>query len=390
MSRSDLARQLGLNRATLGYIVHDLLSEGFAREHPDAERSDGTTRSGRPGIVVDLDPNGAFFLGAEIGVDHITVSVVDLGGNEFKRQSMSYEIGNVSPDIGIHDVAELIDSVVSSLGGRKKKVRGVCVTAPGLVRDGVVVNALMLGWRDLPLQDLLQEALGKKFPVLVENDANALAIGVAYRAASEPSETLVCLNIENGVGGGIAIGGKLFRGAAGFAGEFGQLPLGGKGFCTGLHRPGHLESYIGKDAVLARYRSHGGTPTFDLPHFLLALKANDQTALRTAADWADRLAQGLTHVIHVINPGRVILGGSVAQIYPYVSKRIEDAIRKEFLEGFPLPAIELPREDAGGTAFGAACLLHQHMFSIDEQLVHSSGDDSVPTRSTNSRRTFLS
>ena len=389
MSRSDLARRLGLNRASVGYIVQDLLVEGLAVEHPEAERADGTQRSGRPGIVVSLNPAGAEFVGVEIGVDHIAVAIVDLVGNECRRQSVDYATATKSPKVGLRKVTDLVHETIESLMERKSRVNGVCVAVPGLIRDGVVVNALMLGWRDLPLQNILQDSLGESMRVMVENDANALAIGVTYPMPSVPNETVACLNIENGVGGGIAIGGKLFRGAAGFSGEFGQLPLGGKGFCAGPFRSGHLESYIGKEAVLARYHANGGAPIQDFQLFLQALEQKEKEAVKTAYDWADRLAQGLTQVIHVINPGKIVLGGSVAEIYPHVRQRVQNTIEKEFLAGFPLPEIGLPPANTGGTAFGAACLLHQFMFSVDEEIVHATGDSTMPARSSNSRNSSL-
>jgi predicted NBD/HSP70 family sugar kinase len=374
MSRAELARRLRLNRASAGYIVDDLVHAGLARERTDRGRPSTKGRAGRPGIVIELDPGGAVFLGAEIGVDHITVVGVDLGGREFLRRSVEHATGAEASDAAIRRAAEVINVVAGSLDGKWRRVRGVCAAVPGLVRDGTVLNALMLGWRDVPLREALQAALEARVPVLVENDANALAIGVTYGVASKPSDTVVCLNIENGVGGGIVIGGALFRGATGFAGELGQLALGGEGFTKGLHRrPGHLESYIGKEAVLARYAANGGPAVTDLSRFLAALNEGDRIALRTAADWGDRLAQGLTHIVHVVNPGRIVLGGSVAPIYAVVADRVRAAMSKEFLEGFPLPTIGVSRIGAGGTAFGAACLLHQRMFSVDERLVHARG-----------------
>jgi len=385
MSRAELARSLRLNRASVGYIVQDLLADGLAREQATPERPGVKARAGRPGIVVTLDPDGALFVGAEIGVDHITVVGVDLEGSEFLHRSVEYPTSSRPSAIGIHRLAGLLNSAARSLGDRRGRIQGVCVAVPALVRQGRVVNGLMLGWRDVPLQQLLEGELERRLPVLVENDANAFAIGVTYRAASTPPDTVVCLDIENGVGGGIVIGGELFRGATGFAGEFGQLPLGGVGFCEGRHRPGHLESYIGKDSVLARYRTHGGPATCDLPKFLSDLKRADPAALRTARDWGDRLAQGLIHIVHVVNPARIVLGGSVAPIYLQVADRVQAAMRKEFLEGFPMPAIEVSPLGAGGTAWGAACLLHQRMFSVDERRVHALGAP-LRRRSTNSKR----
>ncbi|HVO18650.1 MAG TPA: ROK family transcriptional regulator [Anaeromyxobacter sp.] len=374
MSRADLARRLNLNRASVGYIIRDLLAAGLVRERSGGAGRAARARAGRPGIVVELDSGSATFLGVEIGVDHIAVVAIDLGGKAFLRRSVEYRTSARSPAFTARRVAELVGAVARSLEGGRGRIQGVCVAIPALVRDGTVVNGLMLGWRDVPLGDLLREALGRRLPVLVENDANALAIGETYGMASNPTETVVCLDIENGAGGGIVIGGELFRGATGFSGELGQLPLGGAGFTAGRPRSGHLESYIGKDAILARYRANGGPATADLPQLLAALEARDRVARRTAAEWGQRLAHGLTLVVHVINPGRIVLGGSVAAIYPHVAERVREDMRKEFLEGFPLPAIEVSRLGAAGTAFGAACLLHQQMFSVDERLVHAQGE----------------
>jgi predicted NBD/HSP70 family sugar kinase len=385
MSRAELSRMLGLNRSSIGYIVHDLLADGLAREREaESAPARGEARAGRPSVVVELDPAGATFLGAEIGVDHLTVVAIDLATERILHRSVAYPTRARTPDTGIARVAELINAAVESLGPRDPRIKGVCVAIPALVHDGTVRNALMLGWRDVPLRKALQQRLRIDVPLVVENDANAFAIGETYRGASSRSGCVAFLLIENGAGGGIVLGGRLVRGGTGFAGEFGQLPVGGEGYGSGRHRPGHLESYIGKDAVVARYRANGAPPSADLRHLLTALGQGEAIALRTAKDWADRLAVGLVQLTDVLAPGLIILGGSVAEIYPHVAEQVGASMRKEFLEGFPLPKIELSRLGPEGAAFGGACLLHQGMFSVDERLVHSQGDEERP-RSTSSR-----
>ena len=386
MSRADLSRLLGLNRSSIGYIIQDLLSDGLARERKAPSHPQGEARTGRPGIVVELDPDGATFLGAEIGVDWITVVAIDLSAREFLRRSVEYPTSARSPAAGIARTAELVNSAIATLRGREDRIKGVCVAVPALVRDGVVRNGLILGWRNVAVRRLLKQQLRVDVPVLLENDANAFAIGETYRGASARSDVVGCLLIENGAGGGIVIGGELLRGSTGFAGEFGQLPLGGEGFFSGRHKAGHLESYIGKDAVVARYRANGASPTADLQHLIAALREADPVALQTAADWGDRLAAGLIHITDVLAPGLIILGGSVAPIYTYVASRVQAAMRGEFLEGFPLPKIELSRLGPGGAAFGGACLLHQGMFSVDERVVHSQGEPLPRSRPTNSKQ----
>ncbi len=363
-SRADLSRHLGMNRSSIGFIVADLLADGLARERPVPSDHRAARRTGRPGIVIELHPEGAVFLGVEIGVDHLTAVGVDLSAREVVRRTVAYPTRSRPPATGIARAAELVEEAMVSLGLPRSRLRGVCVAVPALVRDGVVRNGLMLGWRNVPVQALLERRLGN-VPVRVENDANAFAFGATYLGDGARSDTVAFLLVENGAGGGVVIDGRLHRGASGFAGEFGQIPVG---------RPGAgapLERHVGKDAVLTRYRGHGGPRSADLPRLLAGLRAGEAAAVRTAREWGDHLARGLVAITDVLAPGRIVLGGSVAPLYPQVAGRVEAAMKADLLEGLPVPRIEVSRLGPEGAAFGGACLLHQSLFAVDEGRVHA-------------------
>jgi predicted NBD/HSP70 family sugar kinase len=369
MSRADLARALGLNRSTTGNIIANLRADSLVVERPELERGP-EVRTGRPGIQIELDPNGGTFIGAEIGVDRITVVAIDLTARELQRKSIAFDTAERAPDEGIDAAVELIQAVIASIANRQS-IRGLCVSLPALLdREGNVVNALLLGWRNIPLRANLIERIGEEFPIVIENDANAFGIAESYVDTSLKTETIAFLLIENGVGGGIVIGGQLFRGSAGHAGEFGQVVLGGEGFYRGRTRPGHLESYVGKDALLARYYWHGADLAATLEDFLAALNKNDPLALKTADDWGQKLALGLTQVASVLNPTSIILGGSVSPVFASVADSVAAAMEREFIEGFPSPRVTISKLGLEGPALGGALLMHQHMFSVDEKVLH--------------------
>ncbi|WP_018185454.1 ROK family transcriptional regulator [Kaistia granuli] len=377
MSRADLARRLGLNRSTTGNIIANLMSDALVVERPDGGRGDSAARTGRPGINIEIDPAGATFLGAEIGVDRLTVVAIDLTAQEICRLSMPFPVFEQPLDAGIERITAMIAEGIDGLP-ETARIRGLCVTLPALLDgDGKVINALILGWRDVDLKALVTARLALRFPQLglpvsIENDANAFAIASTYRDPSHSAETVAFLLIENGAGGGIVIGGRLFRGSTGFAGEFGQLVLGGEGFFAGRHKPGHLESYIGKDAVLARYRANGGPQGSDVDALLAALERGDPAARRTAREWGSGLAIGLIQLSSVLNPGVIILGGTVAPLFRFVADEVATAMRREFLEGFPMPKIEISALGLEGPALGGALIMHQRMFSIDESAIYAS------------------
>ncbi|GLS18213.1 transcriptional regulator [Labrys miyagiensis] len=377
MSRADLARALGLNRSTTGNIITSLMTGGLAVERPSTPRGEAAAKTGRPGIQVQIDPVGASFLGAEIGVDRLTVVAIDMAAQEISRVSIPFPTFAETPEAGIDRMAALIGEVMGRLAN-PGRIKGLCVALPALLdTDGLVINGLILGWRNVRLKAMIAERIVARFPDLdfdisIENDANAFAIAETYRDTTHRSETVAFLLIENGAGGGVVIGGRLFRGSAGLAGEFGQIVLGGPGFYAGRHKPGHLESYIGKDAVLARYRENGAPDDADIDHLLQALARSDTAALKTAQAWGQGLAMGLIQVTSVLNPGLIILGGSVAPIFPHVAREVEEAMQRELLEGFPMPKIETSSLGLEGPALGAALLMHQRMFSIDESAIYAS------------------
>lgn len=373
MSRAALARALGLNRSSTGNIIANLIAERMVVEDADS-RAAREQRSGRPGVTIEIDPDAATFLGAEIGVERLTVVAADLKAREARRQSVAFAAAAHPPEEAIDRLAGMVNAMAERTLDRTR-IRGLCVAIPALLdKRGVVRNALILRWQRVPLAALLRERIRLDVPILVENDANAFAVAETYRGTTGRSETVALLLIENGVGGGVVIGGRLFRGSDGFAGEFGQLVIGGEGFFSGPHKPGHLESYVGKDAVLARYHANGAPAAAGLEALLEGLDAGEPVAVRTASEWGDRLARGLIQLTSVLNPGLIVLGGSVAPIFPHVAHEVLDAMRGEFLEGFPVPKVELSALGPEGPALGGALLLHQRMFSVDERMIYPGGE----------------
>ena len=374
MSRAALARQLGLNRSTTGNIIGNLIEDGLVAEHPDTAHVEADYRTGRPGILIELERDRVTFLGAEIGVDRLTVIAIDLRGQIVAKRSVAFPTAESSPDAASDRLTSLVGDVLAKRTG-PVKVGGFGVAIPALIAGDDVREASLIGWHDVPLASLLRKRLSRKLgaglPILVENDANAFAMAETYSGTSGRSDLVAFFLIEAGAGGGIVIGGRLLRGANGVAGEFGHLQMDGDGYVVDAGKRGRLETYIGKAAVLARYQTHGGPRGATLETFLAALACGDQHARLTALDWAAWLTAGLLHVINVINPGLVIIGGSVGAMFGFVADVVEAGLLRGLSPGQPPPRVELSRFTDEGAAFGCASLMHQRMFSIDQAVFPS-------------------
>lgn len=361
LSRADLARKLGLNRSSSGHIIAGLTADGLVREVSESQSVRANTHAGRPGIMLELVPEAVFFIGVEIGVEHISTVEIDLATNIISTKVEPFD--GASTDVGAA-IRRAIDMAFEAIPtSRRDRCEGFGIATPAQMdRHGFVRLAPLLGWENVPLTELMRDALPVTVPVVAENDANAFAIGATYgRNALHPGVTLF-LVMESGVGGGIVVNGNLFRGANGLAGEVGHLRIGG---VSGPDR--NLEQIIGLESVMHAYRgvSREAEPTFQT--FLSDVRDRVPGAVTIAEEWARALAIGMIQACRVVDADRIVLGGSVAALYPLMAARVAHYIQSTQEASFPMPSIVMNDDETIGPAFGAACMLHQRYLSLESQ-----------------------
>lgn len=356
-SRAELARALGLNRSSSGQITASLIASGLVREVEEAQAQRASpVRAGRPGILLEIVPEAACFLGAEIGVEHVTTVVIDLNACILTSRVEPFD-GHAS--IVEAAVARAFEQAFTDLPPAfHRRCEGIGLSAPAQMDQGGHVRAApLLGWRNVNLAEIARAALPVEVPVMVENDANAFAIGEMHRRRNAWPGVTLYLVLESGVGGGIVIDGKLFRGGHGLAGEIGHLIV------TGENRA-ELEQLVGRNHLLERYRAVTGSPEASLGALLAEVRDRVPRAVEIGEDWARHLAFALAQACRVIDPERVLLGGSVAALYPMVAARVASHLRALQAPSFPMPEIVLDEDAESGSAFGAACMLHQRFMSL--------------------------
>ena len=303
LSRADAAAVTGLTRAAVSSLVVELLREGLVVELGPAPSG----RVGRPGNALSLSPTGPAGLGLEVGVEHLAACVVDLRGEV--RAQARVPAGNRGRDAGpvLAELAGLAEQVVAEARGLGLRPAGATLAVPGLV-DGaanLVVRAPNLGWSDLELPATL---LG--LPLAVENEANLGALAELWRGGALD---VVHVSAEAGIGAALVVGGRLFRGASGFAGELGHVPVRPDGPTCACGARGCLEQYAGELAVLA-------TAGLDLPSGdRIAVLAEHAAAgaprVLAALDQAGAaLGTALSGAVNLVDPAAVVLGGAYAEL----------------------------------------------------------------------------
>lgn len=360
LSKADLARMLRVNRSSSGHIITALQADGLVREQEGAvpdPRDRG--KAGRPGTRIELVPEAVSFIGIEIGVEHMAVVEIDLAAKPVVSEIVPFD----GPSVPVEDaVRQAVDLALRTVPEeRLRRCEGLGVATPAQMdRQGMVRSAPLLGWQNINLAESVRSALPLRVPVVAENDANAFAIGTTYRHGDFRSGVTLFLVMESGLGGGIVIDGALFRGGNGVAGEIGHLAVP-----EGRKRPA-LEQVIGLENVLGRYREATGSPS-NLAGFLADVEAGRANAVRIANEWADTLAYGLVQACRVIDADRVVLGGSLAALYPLVTEQVMQTMLSLQNASFPLPDIAVTDLEGSGPAFGAACILHQRYLSLESQ-----------------------
>lgn len=370
VSRANIAKELEITRSTASSLVAGLAEEGLLVE--DNSEDDKSAGTGRPGTFVQLNPHHALFIGADIGVGRITVVALDFAGTIVAERHFPLAADKYAPEALLPELAGHVADVVKPLAGTYD-VKGLCVTVPGVIdRSGTVLRAPFLGWRKVPILDSLSALLPEIPVVVVENDANAFAIADGYKDGSGSSEAEIHIFLDAGIGGAIVTGGHLLRGEDGYAGEFGHMILGDQGFVEVATLSGSFESFIGRDAILARHRHHGGAAgTFEA--FTQNAKEREPAAIAAIADWSFYLGRGLAIISSIFNPSRIVLGGPVAGLFQLCKDEVLQNIHRNLLDDHPVPLISQSRLGLEGPALGGASMLHRNVLSVDEGLVFRTG-----------------
>ncbi|HVF05056.1 MAG TPA: ROK family glucokinase [Frankiaceae bacterium] len=243
-----------------------------------------------------------YAVGVDIGGTKIAAGVVDDAGR------IVAETRCPTPD----DAAGALDAVVGAVAEVRESYD---VGAVGLAAAGYVsadrsrmLFAPNLPWHDVPVRDLLGDRLG--VPVYVENDANCAAWAEYRFGAGRGESHLVCLTVGTGIGGGIVLGGQLYRGWSGTAGEPGHLGVVPDGIACGCGNAGCFEQYASGTA-LVRYSAARGLD-LDGPAVTDAARAGDERAVAAFAEVGYWLGRGLADLVSVLDPGVLVVGGGVA------------------------------------------------------------------------------
>lgn len=309
ISRTELAKQSGLPAATITRIVGNFLSAGLVSEVSSEESS-----GGRRPVLLSINPSAGYIVGVKLREDSMTVAICDLNCTIIHTlEENTLANADTLPHRVVEAIAEAVKRCLSEAGISVRKVLGIGVGLSGLIDSsrGICRYSAILNWRDVELGPALEFKL--RLPVRVDNDVNTLAVAERYFGAGRDAANFLLVTVGRGVGLGIVVGGEIYRGSHGGAGEFGHMTVDtsadaplcncGKRGCleaiasdygilraaTGIDPGHHVEDTIGTLIDRARMGD-----------------ANTQAIFTRAGN---ALGVAVANLINIFDPARVLLGG---------------------------------------------------------------------------------
>ncbi|UJF32968.1 ROK family transcriptional regulator [Paenibacillus hexagrammi] len=368
ISRARIAEVTGLTKATVSSLVNELIESSLVEEI-----GVGQSSGGRKPMMLLFNGTAGYAIGLDLGVQDCLAVLTDLTGKVIEEYIIEHNNDSVD------NVVNVLKSCISELIGRAPEsvygIVGIGIGLPGICDDeGNLLFAPNLGWENVPLQHIIEKEFG--IPVVIDNEANAGAVGEREFGAGKDTANLIYISIGIGIGAGIIIKGELYRGATGFSGEIGHISIqhdGPKCRCGSL---GCWELYASEHALLQQARElslPGGEDAIDVDELLKLADEGNPAVIQLFERLGYYLGIGVVNVINGYNPEFIILGGRLTGAEKWLKKPMMAVLERRSL---PHPrkqlSVEFSQLDVRSAVLGASSLAVAKFFADAEVTVERS------------------
>ncbi|MCM3587471.1 ROK family transcriptional regulator [Mesobacillus maritimus] len=319
LSRADIAQVSGLNKTTVSSLVSELLDEELIYESGPGESS-----GGRRPVLLHFNKDAGYAVGIDIGVNYVLCVLTDLKGNIVIEKNQMVHRTPYSAIMSI--VQNMITSLIKEMPSSRYGIIGIGVGVPGMVnKEGSILLAPNLGWTNIQLKEDLENLF--HVPVIIENEANAGAVGEQQFGAGLDNQNLLYVSAGIGIGVGIILNNDLYQGKNGFSGEMGHMIIELNGKSCNCGSRGCWEAYASENALLAM-----ADPNIDSLESLMELaEKGDQQALDLFKQIGQYLGYGINNIINTFNPEQVIIGNRLAMAQKWIEEPIRTTIAQHTL-----------------------------------------------------------
>ena len=329
ISRAQVSEQTGLNKGTVSNLVSELIQSQLVTEIGQGESS-----GGRKPVMLLFNQQAGYAIGVDLGVHAVLAVLTDLNGN--KVQELTLVPAEKSDEALLHTLIQSIRSLIEQAPKSPYGIVGIGIGVPGIVDEaGTIIDAPNLGWKDVPLKQMISAEF--HLHVAVDNEANAGALGELHFGAGQQLASLVYLSVSTGIGAGIILNHELYRGASGFSGEVGHMTININGKACSCGNQGCWELYASEKALLEQAHaiphlheqlSRVESATEQLELLMHLAEKNEPDARELFRQIGEYLGVGIISLANAFNPERIIIGNRMADADKWLSPSILKTVEK--------------------------------------------------------------
>lgn len=366
-TRGELQSLTGLSRSTVGHRLDQLFAAGWLTATP-GQLSTG----GRPSVRLAFNPDHAVVLAADLDTTHARAAVLDLAGTVLAERRAELRVDD-GPEKVLDELAGWFAGLLADSGRSAARVCGTGLSVPGPVEfdSGLIIRPpIMPGWDGYPIRQRMRQALAERagtdpaLPVLVDNDANLMALG-EQRHAFADCTTLVLVKVSTGIGAGVVIDGQVFRGVDGGAGDLGHIRLHDRADARCMCGSYGCLAAVASGRAVAGQLAALGVPATSGTDVRAHLNDGQPDAVRLAREAGQRCGEVLATAVTLLNPGVLMIAGDLAETHFLTGVR-------ELLYQRALPrstrSLQIVTSRLGDRAalVGATVMVVEHLYAAEQ------------------------
>lgn len=330
---TDLAQALNISVPKITSLINELINDGLVKDYGKVE-SKGGRRASMYGLVAE----SGFFIGVDVKNYYVNLGLLDLKKNLVSSEMhVPFVLANTQESYD--QLIKIIQHFISNLSIQSRNILAMCVNLSGRINSESGYSYSFFHFHEEPLSATIEKTTGIR--TFIENDSRAMAYGEFHNGIVHDEKNVLFVNLDYGIGLGIMIDGKIYRGKSGFGGEFGHIPLFANEIICHCGKKGCLETEASGQALLRLFKEkieQGSSSSLLMNHklpeelrladIIQATKNEDVLSIELIAEIGEKIGRGISVIINIFNPELVILGGTLAETSDYIRLPILSALNK--------------------------------------------------------------
>jgi len=322
ITKLDISRMLDISITTVSTNIAELKNEGIVEDVRSLEST-----GGRKAIAIKLNESCRYSIGVALTPNHIKISLVNLKKNIIEDISIRHKNNGIENIINL--LSENLEILMEKHEITSENLLGLGISVPGTVdfKEGIIKYSYLLGVKNLNIKEKFEYL---NVPIFVDNEANLSAY---YEFLNRKNElrNLLYISITEGLGLGIIIDGKIYRGDNNSSGEMGHMKIAMNGKICKCGSRGCLEAYTSMNSILDNYNEITNSNVTDIDDFEKKYTEKDEAAEKVLDEYAKTLALGISNLIMILDPNSVIIGGDINSLLKDKIEVIKKNIYKDNL-----------------------------------------------------------